>query len=338
MKQKNKYGLILASLLCGGAFLNTALTAAAPGGGVWLTNGTVILWKNTIEEYKDTNSDGIKTWTNIHTDFLRFKAERVQSEESKVNVTGAYYTYDGNLQSAPDYQNHPDFVPWHDNKSYVVSSEPSSHYQAFWNTIDASMEDVDETSDIAGPEDIFDSLLLTVVLVWLYGEEFSVEAQAGDVVEWENSSTIEAKGERWLNYTIHIAKNVNLSGSYPNQDNPWGNSTFTAEGQLKYGDETNVLRQHKMGITYDLEVFNNDTKDYDTDQKKFKHELMVDYPSEVLKDTSLGTELGSKIPGYPIGGFLIINMLAVILGVFTVGGQRKKMQMQIQMQKKKKKK
>ena len=154
----------------------------------------------------------------------------------------------------------------------------------------------------------YETLLSTVVLVWLYGEEYSVEVKENDIVHWENTTTINSQGERWINYTTSIAKNVDFNGTYPNEDSAWGNSTFTASGELQYGDETNVLRKHVLKITYDLDIFNNDTKTYDTEQKKFRHELMVQYPNEVVKDTSLSTELGS---GLNIDGFSTFTLIAL---------------------------
>jgi hypothetical protein len=92
-----------------------ALTAAVPMGGVWLTDGTVVLWNSKIEAYED-QGDGSFEWIQRHASMIRFKAESVANGTNAplgdfVNVTGAYYAYDGNLQPAPDYQNNPGFTP-----------------------------------------------------------------------------------------------------------------------------------------------------------------------------------------------------------------------------------
>jgi len=52
-----------------------------------------------------------------------------------------------------------------------------------------------------------------------------------------------------INYTTSISKNVDFNRICPNEDSAWGISTFTASGELQYGDETNVLRKQVLKIT-----------------------------------------------------------------------------------------
>ncbi len=308
--------------------------AAAPGGGTWFTSGAVVLWENKVDEYSDQFEEGVYEWLNRHTDTLRFKAESVVQNDTIVNVTGAYYYYDGHLNPAPDYQNHAGFVPWHPNMSFIVDGDPNSRFQAYWNALNVSMVDLPSQLDFTDATSMVNissssisnnlsgqiflgSLLLTESLLWTYGHEFPTSEQDDDEVIWESSFTITSKKALTINYTLHVSKNVRLNGTYPAEPGAWRNSSFTGAGSLMYGKAYKVLHTQKTTIQYQLVAFNNDTKEHDTSTKQYRQSMYAVYPSEIYKDV----DILSLVPGYEPA---IIGLVVVAGVLLAWHAERKK--------------
>nr|MDO8118105.1 hypothetical protein [Candidatus Sigynarchaeota archaeon] len=304
----------------------TPVAAAAPGGGTWFTPGAVVLWENKVDEYSDQFEEGVFEWLNRHTDTLRFKAETVVQNDTIVNVTGAYYYYNGHLNPAPNYQNHAGFVPWHPDMSFVIDNDPNSKFQAYWNGLDTSMVDLpaqldftnatqmvnisssEITNDLGG-QIFIGSLLLTESLLWTYGQEFPTDEQDDDEVIWDSSFTITSKKALIINYTLHVSKNVHLNGTYPLATNAWRNSSFTGQGSLMYGKTYKVLHTQKTSIQYQLIAFNNDTQVHDITSKQYRQSMYAVYPSEIYKDV----DILALVPGYEpaIIGLIVVSSVLV---------------------------
>lgn len=304
---------------------------AAPGGGTWFTNDAVVLWENRVDAWTDEFEPGYPEWINKHVDTFRFRAETVVQDDSIVNVTGAYYYKAGTITQAPNYQNDPSFIPWHQNTSYIINASQNTQFHGYWNAKNASMTNLPAQLDFVDSGDIVNgsavgvdpngqifsgTLLLTESLLWTFGQEFETNEGPSDEVFWTSSLVIPYKTDRRLNYTLTVTKHVRYNGTYPSEPNAWQNSTFQARGGLLYGKTTNVLINQRTQIEYTLVAFNNDTKVHDTSTKAFRQYLQCKFPSAVYEDIDLGELVDGYVP--------VIAGLAALAAILLVARRVKR--------------
>jgi hypothetical protein len=307
---KQKFALVMGILL---GFLILPSVSCAPGGGVWFQSGSVVLWKHTLSELTDEYDPGAPEWIQRRSTYIRFAAESVVSSDTEVSLTGAYYEHFGTLTPGPDYQNDPGFVAWHENRTYLVTTDTSSQYHGFWNSLDASMKDVTTMDSI-----LMDSILITASIVWVDSNFLIYKNKTGDEVSGTNSTSIIKKADNYIAYKMTITRSMKLLGSYPYETKSWFNATAELTGLLKYGPKYHVLHTSSLNITYSKLTWNNNTKTHDAAQKQYMAELAAYYPTEINQDVDLMDEIGLSIPGYPIIGLVC----AVVIGVIWIQKRR----------------